>query len=98
MGACVSRSAWGSPRAAALSDSVRPERIVGAISEARVWMRDSRRDARVAEPADAAAICAILGEAFEDSRSWAPSEWAPPVPTQADVLRCGVCWRSTTSR
>jgi GNAT superfamily N-acetyltransferase len=42
---------------------------------------------RVAERADAAAISAILGEAFEGYRSWAPSDWAPPVPTQADVAR-----------
>jgi GNAT superfamily N-acetyltransferase len=52
-------------------------------------MRDSRvmTTARVAEPADAAAISAILGEAFEGYRSWAPSDLAPPVPTQADVAR-----------
>jgi GNAT superfamily N-acetyltransferase len=42
---------------------------------------------RVAEPADAAAISAILGEAFEGYRSWAPSDWAPPVPTETDVAR-----------
>jgi len=42
---------------------------------------------RVAEPGDAAAISAIFGEAFEGYRSWAPSDWAPPVLTQADVAR-----------
>ena len=54
----LSRSAAGSPQAVALSDSVRPTPIVGATSEARVWVRDSRvmTTTRVAEPADAAAI------------------------------------------
>ena len=42
---------------------------------------------RVAEPADAAAISAVLGEAFEGYRSWAPSDWAPPVLTPAGVAR-----------
>jgi GNAT superfamily N-acetyltransferase len=42
---------------------------------------------RVAEAADAAAISAILDEAVEGYRSWAPSEWAPPVRTQADIAR-----------
>ena len=52
-------------------------------------MRDFRlmTATRVAEPADAAAISAILGEAFEGYRSWAPSDWAPPVLTQAGVAR-----------
>jgi GNAT superfamily N-acetyltransferase len=42
---------------------------------------------RLAQPGDAAAISAILGEAVEDYRSWAPSDWAPPVPTETDVAR-----------
>jgi predicted N-acetyltransferase YhbS len=42
---------------------------------------------RVAEPADAAAISGILGEAFEGYRSWAPSDWASPALTQAGVAR-----------
>jgi predicted N-acetyltransferase YhbS len=42
---------------------------------------------RVATPADAAGISAILGEAFQGYRSWAPSDWAPPSRTQADVAR-----------
>ena len=48
-------------------------------------MRDSRvmTTTRVAEPADAAAISAFLGEAFGGCRSWAPSDWAPPVQTHA---------------
>jgi GNAT superfamily N-acetyltransferase len=52
-------------------------------------MRDSRvmTTTRVAEPADAAAISAIRGEAFEGYRSWAPSDWVPPVLTQAGVAR-----------
>ena len=52
-------------------------------------MRHSRvmSTTRVAEPADAAAISAVLGEAFEGYRSWAPSDWAPPVLTPAGVAR-----------
>jgi GNAT superfamily N-acetyltransferase len=42
---------------------------------------------RVAEPADVAAISAILDEAVDGYRSWAPSDWAPPVRTQADIAR-----------
>jgi GNAT superfamily N-acetyltransferase len=42
---------------------------------------------RVAKPADAAAIASIWAETFEGYRSWAPSDWAPPVPTQADLSR-----------
>jgi GNAT superfamily N-acetyltransferase len=40
---------------------------------------------RVAEPADVAAIASIWAEAFEGYRSWAPSDWAPPAPTRADL-------------
>ena len=52
-------------------------------------MQDSRvmTTTRVAGPADAAAICAILVEGVEVYRSWAPSDWAPPVLTRADVSR-----------
>jgi len=42
---------------------------------------------RVATPADAAVIGEILAEAFCGYRSWAPPEWAPPVPTATDVDR-----------
>lgn len=42
---------------------------------------------RVAEPADAQALSALLAEAFADYREWAPSDWAPPVPSAADVTR-----------
>jgi GNAT superfamily N-acetyltransferase len=42
---------------------------------------------RIAKPADAAAISSICAEAFEGYRSWAPSDWAPRAPTQADLTR-----------
>jgi GNAT superfamily N-acetyltransferase len=42
---------------------------------------------RLAEPADASAISAIHREAFEGYRSWAPSDWSPPVRTEADIAR-----------
>jgi GNAT superfamily N-acetyltransferase len=42
---------------------------------------------RVAKPPDAAAISSIWAEAFEGYRSWAPSDWAPPVSTPADLTR-----------
>jgi GNAT superfamily N-acetyltransferase len=42
---------------------------------------------RVAEPADAGAIFAIAGEAFEGYRAWAPSDWSPPHMTDAEVAR-----------
>ena len=42
---------------------------------------------RVAEPADAAAISAVLAEAFDGYGSWAPSDWAPPVLTREGVAR-----------
>jgi predicted N-acetyltransferase YhbS len=42
---------------------------------------------RIAEPDDAPAIAAVLSEAFENYCSWAPSGWAPPVLTEANVAR-----------
>ena len=42
---------------------------------------------RVAQPADAAVIANVLAEAFDGYRAWAPSDWAPPVPTAAEVTR-----------
>jgi predicted N-acetyltransferase YhbS len=42
---------------------------------------------RIAQPGDAPAIAAVLGEAFEGYRSWAHAEWAPPLLTQSDVAR-----------
>lgn len=42
---------------------------------------------RVAKPADARALFAVAAEAIAGYREWAPSEWAPPVPSPADVSR-----------
>jgi GNAT superfamily N-acetyltransferase len=45
------------------------------------------RVTRVAKPADARALFAVAAEAIAGYREWAPSEWAPPVPSPADVSR-----------
>jgi GNAT superfamily N-acetyltransferase len=43
---------------------------------------------RIASRADASAIAAVLAEAFDGYRCWAPAEWAPPVSTPpAEVAR-----------
>jgi predicted N-acetyltransferase YhbS len=41
---------------------------------------------RLATPTDAPDIAAVLGEAFDGYRSWAPREWMPPVPTVAEEV------------
>jgi GNAT superfamily N-acetyltransferase len=40
---------------------------------------------RLAQPADAEALSAVLAEAFAGYREWAPSGWAPPVLSAAVV-------------
>jgi GNAT superfamily N-acetyltransferase len=42
---------------------------------------------RAANPADVEAIGDILAEALAGYCTWAPSDWAPPVPTAVDVSR-----------
>lgn len=42
---------------------------------------------RVAKPVDAEALSAVLAEAVAGYREWAPSDWAPPVLSAADVSR-----------
>ena len=66
-----------------------PSGVAGMAESPFRGLRDSRvmTVTRVAKPADAAAISSIWAEAFEGYRSWAPSDWAPPAPTQADLTR-----------
>lgn len=42
---------------------------------------------RVAKPADAEALSAVLAEAVAGYREWAPSDWAAPVLSAADMSR-----------
>jgi GNAT superfamily N-acetyltransferase len=44
-------------------------------------------ETRVAHPADAGTVAAVLTEGFGGYRDWAPAGWQPPALTPADVTR-----------